>query len=167
MHKTNLQVDIHIWRFYTTIILQIDWLILWCLTPFSTVFQLYRGAQCTYLCSPGVLLTSAPHDIPSNPLAAFPHSNCRNNGQQWEKNEPYCNDYLHSSERILAKQGIELAASFFKSATLPTDPWSSAIILKYLTNRFVALTQEYFGLQHNNAPNKLTFQHTINLGIYT
>ena len=32
-------------------------MIVWCLTPFFTVFQLYRGGQCTYGCIPGVLLT--------------------------------------------------------------------------------------------------------------
>ena len=30
-----------------------DWLILWCLTAFTTVFQLYRGGQCTYPSIPG------------------------------------------------------------------------------------------------------------------
>ena len=39
--------------------------------PFSTVFQLYRGGQCTNPCFPGVLLTSTPHNILSKPLAAF------------------------------------------------------------------------------------------------
>ena len=34
-----------------------DWLIVSCLTPFSTVFQLYRGDQCTYPCFPGILRT--------------------------------------------------------------------------------------------------------------
>ena len=57
-------------------------LIEWCLTPFSTVFQLYRGGQCTNPCSPGVLLTSTPHNILSKPLAAFPHDHCPNNGQR-------------------------------------------------------------------------------------
>ena len=47
-------------------------LIVWCLTPFSTVFQLHRSSQCTYQCFPGILLTSTPHNILSKPLAAFP-----------------------------------------------------------------------------------------------
>ena len=46
------------------------------LTPFSTVFQLYRDSQCTYPCFPGVLLTNTPHNILSKPLDAFPHDHC-------------------------------------------------------------------------------------------
>ena len=33
-----------------------DCLIVLCSMPFSTVFQLYCGSQCTYPCFPGVLL---------------------------------------------------------------------------------------------------------------
>ena len=47
-------------------------LIVWCLTPYSAVFQLYHGRQCTYTRFPGILLTSTPHNILSKPLAAFP-----------------------------------------------------------------------------------------------
>ena len=86
-------------------------MIVWCLTPFSAVFQLYHGGQCTYLCFPGVLLTSIPHNILSKPPAAFPHNHCRNNGQRWERNESCRNDYHQSSERILAEPGIEPATS--------------------------------------------------------
>ena len=60
---------------------EIYWLIVWCLTPFSTVFQLYRGGQCTCPRFPVVRLTSSPHNILSKSLAAFPNNHCRNNGQ--------------------------------------------------------------------------------------
>ena len=66
------------------------WLTVWCLTPFSTVFQLYHGSQCTYPCFSGV--SSTRHNILSMPLAAFPLNHCRNNGQWWQRNESCCND---------------------------------------------------------------------------
>ena len=56
-------------------------LIDWCLMLISTVFQLYRGGQCTYPCFSEVLLTSTLYNILSNPLAVFPYDHCRNNGQ--------------------------------------------------------------------------------------
>ena len=56
-------------------------LIVWCLKPFSTVFKLHRGRQCTYPCFPGVLLNSTSHNL-SKPLAAFPNNHCRNSGQR-------------------------------------------------------------------------------------
>ena len=41
-----------------------------CITPFSTVFQLYCGSQCTYPCFTGVLFTSAQHNMPlQSPIA--------------------------------------------------------------------------------------------------
>ena len=58
-----------------------------------------------------VVLTITPHNVLSKALAAFPHNHCRNNGQQWERNELCRNDCHQSSERILAKQGIEPATS--------------------------------------------------------
>ena len=89
----------------------LDWLIVCCLTPFSTVFQLYHGGQCTYPWFPGVLLTSTPHNILSKPLTAFLHNHCQSNGLRWERNESCRNDYHQSSERKLAEPGIELATS--------------------------------------------------------
>ena len=80
-------------------------------TPFSTVLQLYHCSLCTYSCCPGLLLTSTLHNILSKPLAAFPHNHCQNNAQRWERNESCCNDYHQSSERILAKLGIEPVSS--------------------------------------------------------
>ena len=58
-------------------------------STFSTVFQLYRLSQCPYPCFRGVLLTSTQHNIPSKPLAAFPHNHSQNNGQ-------WCREWLLS-----------------------------------------------------------------------
>ena len=94
-----------------TSILPIDRLIVWCLMPFSMVFQLYPGGQSTYPCFSGVPFTSTPHNILSKPLTAFPHNHCWNNGQRWERNESCCNEYHRSSERLLAKPGIKPTTS--------------------------------------------------------
>ena len=50
-----------------------DRLTLCCLMPFSKVFQLYFGGQCTDPCFPGVLLTSTLHTILSNPQRLLSH----------------------------------------------------------------------------------------------
>ena len=109
----------------------------WCLMPFLTIFQLYRGGQCTYPCFPGVLLTSTLHNILSKPLTAFPLNHCRNNGQLRERNESCRNDYHQSSEKILAKPGIE---PVLESAVLPAELWGSALWLNIDKNHFVGQT---------------------------
>ena len=49
-------------------------MMVWCFTPFSTIFQLFRGrgaasgGQCTYSCFPGVLSTSTQYTILSKHL---------------------------------------------------------------------------------------------------
>ena len=63
----------------------------------------------------------APNNILSKPLAAFPHNHCPNNRQRGERNESCRNDYNQSSERILAKSGIE--TNILKLCTLPTELW--------------------------------------------
>ena len=89
-----------------------NWLIVWGLTPFSTVFHIYHGDQYIYPYLPGVPLASTLHNILSKPLGAFPHNHCRNNGQRWERNESCRNDYNQSSERILAEPEFERATSW-------------------------------------------------------
>ena len=52
-------------------------------TPFSQLFLLYCGNQCTYACCPHVSFTTTPHNFLSKPLAAFPHNLRHYIGQQW------------------------------------------------------------------------------------
>ena len=59
-----------------------DWLILWCLTSLSTIFQLYHSTQCNYPCYVRDSFTRTPHSILSEPLAAFSHSRDGNNGER-------------------------------------------------------------------------------------
>ena len=73
---------ISFWKVHTSLASNKDpglRLIVCCLTPFSTVFQLYRGSQCTYPCFSRILFASTPHNILSKPLTAFPHKHCWNN----------------------------------------------------------------------------------------
>ena len=67
--------------------------------------------QCTYPCFPRVLFTSTLYNIYFRPLATFPHNHLQTIAQWREGSEFYCNDYHQTSERILAKAGIEPATS--------------------------------------------------------
>ena len=64
-------------------------------------------------CAPihGFLRSFNQHNILANPLAAFPHKHCWDNGQQRETNKSGCNEYHQASERILGEPGIEPATS--------------------------------------------------------
>ena len=73
------------------------------LTPLSTVFQLYRGGKFTYPCFPGVLLTSAPHKIPSKLSAAFPHNHCRNYEQR--RMNPVAMTFINPRKEFWQSQG--------------------------------------------------------------
>ena len=119
-----------------------DWLIVWSLTPFSTLFQLSRGSQCTYSCYPGIAFNSTPQFILLKPLAAFPINHYRNNGQQWERNESCCNDYHRSSERILHEPGDRTSDPLFSIPVrydVPTELLDSAVSM----TKVVMKTQRY------------------------
>ena len=77
----------------------------------SKLFQLYLGGQSTYPSFPGVLLTSNLHNILSKPLATFSLNSCRNNGQQWERNQSCRNDY----HQYLLSQGLYQRPPVLKS----------------------------------------------------
>ena len=100
--------------------------------PFSTVFEAYDSSQCNYPCFSEVLLTSAPHNIHSKPLAAaIPHNHCRSSEQWWEK--WILSQWLSS---ILRKDTGQARRSnqqppVLKSLALPTQLWGSAKILGY------------------------------------
>ena len=132
---------------------KIDWLTVWCFTPYSKVFQLYCGGQCTYPCFPGVLLTSTPHNILSKPLAAFTHNYCRNNGQRWKRNESCRNDYHQSSKNILAEPWIEPATSCSQVGN--TTDWAIGLgcwwqmLLNFVTGRQCSLKSREYEYQHH------------------
>ena len=98
-------------KFLSHSLLSANWLVVWCLTLFSTVVKLYHSGKCTFPCFPWVFLTHILHNMLSKPLASFPGNHCWNNGHRWERNESCCNDYHQSSERILAEPGIEPGTS--------------------------------------------------------
>ena len=77
-----------------------------------------------------MLSRSSLNNILSKSLAAFPHNHCRNNRQQWERNESSCTDYHQSSERILAEPGIKPATSC--SQVCNATNWAMGLSLKFV-----------------------------------
>ena len=105
---------------------KVDQLIEWCLTPFSTVFQLYFGGQCTYPCFPGVLLTSASHDIPSKPLAAFPHTIVKATDSGRRGMNPVAMTRINPRKEYWPSRVFNQRPPVLKSARLPTELLGSA-----------------------------------------
>ena len=83
----------------------------WCLTLFSTLFNLYCGSHCTFSCFAKFLFSPVLHTIffPSHWLLS--HITIVETMDSGERNVPCRSDYHQSSERILAKPGIEPAIS--------------------------------------------------------
>ena len=93
---------------------------------FLTVFQLYRGGQCTYPCFHGDLLTSTPHNI------LLSH---------WLLSHIAIVEIMDSGERVITpvamtiinpwkeywpSQGSNESPPILKSCALPTELWGSA-----------------------------------------
>ena len=98
--------------------------------PFSTVFQLYLGGQCTYPCFPGVLLTSTPHNIPSKPLAAFPHTTIvetTDNGE--EGMYPVTMTIVNPWKKYWPSRKSNQRPPVLKSAKLSTELWGPSCLL--------------------------------------
>ena len=98
--------------------LYFDWLIVDCMVS-NTAFN-----SISVISWRPVLLTSTVHNILSKSLAVFPHNHCRNNGQQWERNESCGND--NPWKEYWLSQGLNQQPSVLKSATLPTERWGLA-----------------------------------------
>ena len=88
-------------------------MIKWCLTtPFSIVFRLHHGDQCTYPCFHGFHLTSSPHNstifFPSHWLLS--HITIVETTDSGEKGmNPVAMIILSLRKRIMAEPGIEPA----------------------------------------------------------
>ena len=95
--------------------------------PFFTVFQIYRGGQCSYRCFPGLLLTNTGHNIVSKPLTAFPHNYCPNNGRGERGMNPVAISIINPPKEYWPSWGSNQRPPVLKSATLLTELWGSAI----------------------------------------
>ena len=98
----------------------------WCLTPFSTIFQLFRGGQCTYPCFPGVLLTSIPHNIfPSHWLLS--RITIVETTERGERGmNPVAMTIINPRKEYWPSRRSNQRPPVHKSTTLPTELWSSA-----------------------------------------
>ena len=98
-------------------------LIEWCLTLISTVFQLHRGGQFTFTCFPGVLLTSAPHNVISKPLAAFPHNIVETIDSGETGMTPVAMTVINPQKEYWPSRGSNQRPPVLKSAMVLTDLW--------------------------------------------
>ena len=129
-------------------------LIVWCLTPFSTVFQLYHGGQCTYSCFPGVLVTSTQHNILSKPLATFPHNNVRTTDSGERGMNPVAMTIINPRKEYWPSRGSNQRPPVLKSATLPTELWGSAKS-EFNRNRPIDSSQPAQSAQADRSQNRL------------
>ena len=67
--------------------------------------------MCTYQCFPGVILTSAPYDIISKPLAAFPHDHLQTMDNRARGMNPVVMTIINHQEEHLTSQRFKPATS--------------------------------------------------------
>ena len=98
--------------------------------PFSTVFHLYRGGQCTYPCCPGVPLTSTQDNILSTPLAAsyITIVETMDNGERGMS--PAAMTIINPWKEYWPSRGSNQQPPVLKSAMLPTEVLGSACLVK-------------------------------------
>ena len=94
--------------------------------PFSTVFQLYCGDQCTYPCFSGILLTSTPSNILSKPIVAFHITIVETKGSSEKGMNPVAMTIINPQIENWLSWGSDQRPPVIKSATPPTKLWGSA-----------------------------------------
>ena len=101
-------------------------LILWCLTPFPTLFQLYRDGKCTYPCFPGALSPVLPTIFfPSHWLLS--HITIVETTDSGERGmNPVAMTIIIPRKEYWPSRGLNQRPPVLKSATLSTELWNSA-----------------------------------------
>ena len=93
---------------------------------FNSFSYITAASAPTYRCFPGILLTSTPHNILSNPLAAFPHNHCRNTDSGERGMNLVAMTIYNPRKEYWPSRGSNQRPPFLKSSTLPTELWGSA-----------------------------------------
>ena len=97
-------------------------LIVWCLTPFATVLQLYCGGQCTYPCFPGVLfLIMSPHNILSKPQLLSKITIVETMDSRERGMSPVAMTIINPQKEYWPSKGSSQRPPVLKSATIATE----------------------------------------------
>ena len=102
---------------------------------FNTVFNtfsfiLWQSVHLSMLSLSSLIIT--PHNVLAKPLAAFPHSHCRNNSSERGMNSVTVT-IISPRKEYWRSRGSNQRPPVFMSAMLPTELWGSALFGKELT----------------------------------